>query len=272
MKKNVKAAFKILSILTLGYFLIFAKHRPVQVFMAGDSTMAEKPLTKSVTDSATGQKFEEKFLERGWGMLLPEYLDNKTVVRNFAQNGRSTRTFIEQGWWEKIITQVQPGDVVIIQFGHNDCAKDKPDRYTTPDDYRKNLIRFIDEVKAKKGYPILCTSIARRKFDASGKLVDTHGEYPPIVREVAQMKNVPMIDMQKQTTAWLEKEGVEPSKQYFHKIPADGSSKLYPKGLDDNTHLNEKGARIVAGFFAQEIKEKRVKPLAKHLKTFSNKK
>lgn len=246
--------------------LVSANRQPVQIFMAGDSTMAEKPLTKTVTDTAAGKTYEEAFKERGWGMLLPEYLTDKAVVRNYAQNGRSTRTFIEQGWWEKIITQVQPGDVVIIQFGHNDCAKDKPDRYTTPDDYRKNLVRFVDETRAKKGTPIICTSIARRKFDKEGKLMDTHGEYPVIAREVAKEKKVALIDMQQMTAQWLEKEGVENSKQFFHKIPADGSSKLFPKGLDDNTHLNEGGARIVAGFFANQIKQQKVRPVSRLLR------
>jgi len=245
--------------------LCSGKNRPIHVFMAGDSTMANKVLTKSGTDSITGQKWEEAFLERGWGMLLPECFNDKVVFENLAQNGRSTRTFIEQGWWDKIITNVQKGDYVIIQFGHNDGAKDKPDRYTTPEDYRKNLIRFVDEVKAKGGKPIICTSIMRRKFDNEGKLVDTHGVYPVISREVAAEKKIPLIDMQKLTTDWLEKVGSDISKQYFHKIPADGSSKLYPKGLDDNTHLNEKGARIVAGFFVREVKRLKLKPLSKEI-------
>lgn len=265
MTTMLKSTLKILLVLILCAGLFSAKQRPMQVFMAGDSTMAQKPLTKSVTDTLLDVTYEENFLERGWGMLLSEYLDDGAIVRNYAQNGRSTRTFIEQGWWDKIISQVQTGDAVIIQFAHNDCAINKPDRYTTPEDYRKNLIRFVDDVKAKKGKPILCTAIARRKFDKKAKLVDTHGVYPHITREVAHLNKVPMIDMQKMTTEWLEELGIEESRQYFHKIPADGSSKLFPKGLDDNTHLNEKGARIVAGFFALELQNKRINPISKHL-------
>ena len=252
--------FRILLLLMPLMLLFLAgKKQPIHIFMAGDSTMAEKALTKTVTDSVTGEKSSEIFKERGWGMLLPEYMKKNTQVLNLAQNGRSSRTFIEQGWWEKIITQLQPGDVVIIQFGHNDCAKDKPDLYTTPEDYKTNLIRFITETRAKGGFPILCTSIARRKFDNNGKIVDVHGVYPVITREVGKEMNVPIIDMYQQTIAWLENEGVEPSKRFFHKVPNDGSSKLYPKGLDDNTHLNEAGARIVAGFFVNEMKIKKVK-------------
>lgn len=262
----LKTHLKVLALLVTFLILVSAKHRPIQVFMAGDSTMAEKPMTKSNIDTLIGETIEEVFLEKGWGMLLPEYLKEKAIVRNYAKNGRSSRTFIEQGWWDTIISQIQSGDVVIIQFGHNDCAVNKPDRYTNPDEYRKNLIRFVEEVRVKKGIPVICTSIARRKFDGNDKIVNPHGEYPSIAREVAKSKKVALIDMQKITTEWLENEGVENSKQYFHKIPADGSSKLFPEGLDDNTHLNEKGARIVAGFFASEISSQKIKHFYRYIK------
>lgn len=261
--KNKNSIFFLLCIVTL---FTFGRSKPVQIFMAGDSTMAEKPLTKKVTDSVSGKEYEEAFLERGWGMLLGEYFNDDVIIRNYAQNGRSTRTFIEQGWWEKIVSQITPGDYVLIQFAHNDGAENKPDRYTPPNDYRANLIRMIDEVRAKKGNPVLCTAIMRRKFDKNGKIVDTHGVYPQITREVAKLMKVPMVDMQAMTTEWLESEGLEKSYHYFHKIPADGSSKLFPKGLDDNTHLNEPGARIVAGFFAKDIKKQKIGKLYKKLK------
>ena len=254
------------SLLILILLLISAKPRPVHIFMAGDSTMAEKALSKNVLDSVSGITYSEIFRERGWGMLLPEYLKKNVEVVNLAQNGRSTRTFIEQGWWQKIITQVEPGDVVIIQFGHNDCAKDRPDKYTSPEDYRKNLERFVNEVREKKAYPVLCTSIARRKFDKENKIVDVHGVYPVITREVGKEMNVPVIDMFASTSKWLEKTGVVASAKYFHKVPNDGKSKLYPKGLDDNTHLNEAGARIVAGLFVSEVKKGKFKPLSRLLK------
>ena len=262
MKLKKEILFIILSI-----FLLSGRTEKVRLFMAGDSTMAEKPLTKTAVDSITGEKSEETFLERGWGMLVPMYLDDdKITVENLAQNGRSTRTFIEQGWWEKITSQLHKGDIVVIQFGHNDGAQNKPDRYTSPEDYRKNLIKMVDEVRAKKATQILCTPIMRRKFDKEGKIVDTHGVYPEIVREVAQQKKVALVDMQKMTTEWLTTEGVENSKKFFHKIPADGSSKLFPKGLDDNTHLNETSAKIVAGMFIQEVKSREIKPLSKYIK------
>jgi len=261
MKRNIK--FFVL--ITICIVFIASKNRPIHIFMAGDSTMADKLFYKNITDSLTGDISQEVFLERGWGQLLPEFFSENVIVKNIAQNGRSTRRFIEEGWWDKLIQDVQKGDYVVIQFAHNDGAIDKPDRYTTPEDYRKNLIRFIDETRAKGANPIICTAVMRRKFDSAGKLIDTHGVYPVISREVAKEKKVPLIDMQKQTTEWLEQEGIAKSSQYFHKF-APGVSKLYPKGLDDNTHFNEKGARIAAGFFVEGLKTLNISGLTKELK------
>ena len=257
---------KISFLLIISFLLLAAKPKPIQIFMAGDSTMSDKPLTKTVTDSTTGATYEEAFLERGWGMLLPEYLDENVIVRNYAKNGRSTRTFIEQGWWDSIVTQLNAGDFVVIQFAHNDGAINKTDRYTSPEEYRNNLLRMISDVRSKGGKPILATSIVRRKFDKSETLVDTHGVYPTITREIANSEKLPLVDMQQLTAAWLQNEGKKKKKKYFHKIPSDGSSKLYPKGLDDNTHLNEDGARIVAGMFAKEIKRQKIKILANRIR------
>lgn len=253
------------AILLCSLLFVSSTTRPVHIFMAGDSTMADKVFYKNVTDSLTGEISQEIFLERGWGQLLPEYFNEKVIIKNMAQNGRSTKSFISEGLWDKTISDVQKGDYVIIQFGHNDSSIEKKERYSTPDQYKINMSRFVEDVKSKGGIPILCTSVVRRKFDKDGVLTDTHGVYPDIVREVAKEKKVLLVDMQKQTSDWLAAEGVEKSKQYFHKF-APGVSKLYPKGLDDNTHFNEKGARIIAGFFVEGIKSLKINPLINELK------
>jgi lysophospholipase L1-like esterase len=232
--------------------------------MAGDSTMADKPLFKQVEDSLTGKSIEEAFLERGWGQLLPEMISDKGRVLNFARNGRSTRTFVEEGLWSELYNQISPGDLVIIQFGHNDGVITKRS-YTNPAQFRLNFVAFVNEVKAKGAYPILCTPVARRRFDEKGVLQPTHGEYPDIIRSVAAQEEVPLIDMETLTSQWLQEAGVEESKQYFHKLPP-GVSKLYPKGLDDNTHFNELGAREVAQMFVNEAKKQKIKQLIHLLK------
>lgn len=257
MKKLINLKFILLFILPI--LLLSHKNYPVKVLLAGDSTMADKPLFKKVMDSVSLDSVQEVFLERGWGQLLPEFLNgNKALVVNYAKNGRSTRSFISEGLWTELMNNTQKGDFVIIQFGHNDEAITKGERYTNPDQFRLNFIAFVEDVKAKGGNPILCTPVCRRKFDNKGNLEYVHGKYPDLIREVSKMENVPLIDMEKLTYNWIQSEGVAGSKQYFHKI-ASGVSRIYPKGLDDNTHFNEKGARIVAKMFSDEVKKQQLK-------------
>src|SRR5215831_13096778 len=148
--------------------------RPPHVHMAGDSTMADKP-----TDPPNP--------EHGWGQLLPKFFKDPAMIVNLAANGRSTRSFITEGRWQKLIDAIQPGDWVIIQFAHND-EKIFP---SAQGEFQDNLRRFVGDVRAKKANPILATPCARRSFDDSGKLVETHGDYPDAVRAVAQETRTP---------------------------------------------------------------------------------
>lgn len=261
----MKTVIKYSLLIIFGVLLISSDKRPVHILMAGDSTMADKVLTKTVKDSLTGITTEVPFLERGWGQLLPEFINQKAVVKNYAKNGRSTRTFIEEGLWTDLLANTRKGDVVIIQFAHNDGALTKTERYTNPAQFRLNFIAFVAEIKAKRATPILCTPVARRKFNEKGELIPTHGEYPEIIRTVAREQRVPLVDMEKLTSEWLQNEGVEASKKYFHQF-APGVSPLYPAGLDDNTHFNEAGARIVATLFTQEVKKQKIKQLSAYFR------
>lgn len=247
--------------IVISVFLAGSASKPVKILMAGDSTMSDKPLTRTATDTVTGEKIEVSFLERGWGQLLPEFIADKGEVVNYAGNGRSTRTFIEEGRWTKLIENTDPGDFVIIQFGHNDEVPTKKS-YTVPAQFRLNFVAFVNEVRAKGAYPILCTSVARRKFDENGTLVPTHDEYPEIIRSVARQEKVPLIDLEKITSDWLQAAGMEASNDFFHKFPP-GVSMLYPNGLDDNTHFNELGARTVASLFVKEVERQKIKKLKK---------
>ena len=158
-------------ILLLMFSGIASAQGSITVYLAGDSTMAHK--------------LPEKRPETGWGEALPEFFNgNRVRFENHAQNGRSTRSFIEEKRWQAIVDKLKKGDYVFIQFGHNDESKDKGDRYTPPADYRRNLIRFVDDVREKKAIPVLLTPVMRRRFDKDGNFVDSHGEYPDIVRAI----------------------------------------------------------------------------------------
>ena len=221
------------------------------VFMIGDSTMADRP-----------KPAENPY--RGWGQLLPSFFDSTVTVRNYAVNGRSTKSFIDQGRWAAMLGQLRAGDYVIIQFGHNDEKKQDPARYTDPaTTYRQNLERFVNEARAKGATPILCTSIVRRKFGASGALVDTHGAYPQATRDVATELHVPLVDLQRNTAELVSKAGPEQSKALYVWV-APGAWAMYPKGVQDDTHLSLAGATAVARLAAIGIKATGL-PLGAHV-------
>jgi len=151
----------------------------------------------------------------------------------------------------------------MIQFGHNDEVKEKTDRYTTPDEYKNNLTKFIKETREKKAIPILLTPVSRRKFDEKGVALQTHEIYSGLVREVAEKNDVILIDMDKKSIQLFQKFGVENSNQLFLKLKP-GEHPNYPDGKDDNTHFNELGARLVAQLMLEEVKIK-IPTLAQHL-------
>lgn len=216
---------------------------PVKIFLAGDSTCAAKQ--------------ENKRPETGWGeMLGSHFKDGKVRIENRALNGRSTKSFIDEGEWKKIVDALKPGDYVFVQFGHNDQKKDSP-RYAAPDVFKANLVKFIDEVRAKKGNIVLMTPVMRRRFNDKGEFYDTHGEYPGYVRTVAHEYKVPLIDMHRKSEAVIKRYGFEDSKKLFL-ILKEGESANYPKGLDDNTHFSPLGAEEMAKEAVVGIKEEKL--------------
>jgi DNA sulfur modification protein DndE len=231
--------------LILLFFLLFPgfiqlPDKDITVYLIGDSTMADKPTADNP--------------ERGWGQMFPRFFDSSVIIENHAKNGRSTRSFLAETLWLPIVNKLKEGDYVIIQFGHNDEKKEKVDRYTSPEDYRKNLIRFVTESREKKANPILCTPIMRRRFDKDGKFYDEHGVYPDIVREVAKEFKVLLIDMHRKSEKLIIAFGPDSSKMIFLWI-APGVYKSLPDGRQDNTHFSEFGATRMAELAVEGIRE-----------------
>ncbi len=244
--------FTLLFLLIFMNIFAFAQKSPVVVYLAGDSTMA--------------QKAEDKRPETGWGEKLQQYFDaNKVKIDNRAMNGRSTKSFISENRWQQIVDNLKKGDYVFIEFGHNDEKADKPAVYAAANtDYRNNLIKFVTEVRAKKAFPILLTPVMRRKFDANGVFQDTHGEYPDAVRKVAAEMKVPLIDMHFRSEKVLKDLGAEKSRTLFLQL-AKGENVNYPNGIEDNTHFNPNGAETMAKLAVEAIKNQKIS-LRKYLK------
>lgn len=221
----------------------------ITVYLIGDSTMADKPT--------------RVWPETGWGMPFSIFFDSTVTVDNRAKNGRSTKTFISENLWQPIASSLKEGDYVFIQFGHNDEVKEKTDRYTTPEEYKKNLARFITETRARKAIPVLLTPVTRRRFDSEGKIQETHAEYSPLVREVAKQLNTPLIDLDEKSRELLQQFGEEHSKLLFLQMQP-GEHPNYPQGKDDNTHFSELGARKMAQLVLAEIRKLNI-GLAEHI-------
>lgn len=258
MRKMILAALALL-ILTASN-----TQKVTTVFIIGDSTAAKK-------DLSTGSP------ERGWGMALQCFFDEAFIrVDNHAVNGRSSKSFIDEGRWQKVLDRLQPGDYVIIQFGHND-EKPKADRHTDPGStFDYNLAKFVRETREKGGIPILMNPVVRRNFakkparndddealrsttfkDApklaeGDSLIDTHGLYRIAPRDVAQRMNCLFVDANQITHDLEQSLGAEGSKR-LHMWYKPGEHPALPDGRQDNTHYNIYGAHQVARLLAEAL-------------------
>ena len=226
-----------------------APHK-TKVYLIGDSTMANKiPAT---------------FPETGWGMPLVTFFDSTVVVDNRAQNGRSTRSFLAENRWQPVVDALQPGDYVLIQFGHNDEVPEKVNAYTPLPDFRRNLLKFIAEARGKQAVPILLTPVSRRQFDEAGHVKETHPLYSPATIAVATEAKVPLVDLDRLSRELLQQFGPESSKLLFMQL-TPGDHPNYPLGRNDNTHFNELGARKMAQLVVNELRAQHVALAEQHL-------
>lgn len=223
----------------------------ISVYLAGDSTVSN--YSSSLAPRA------------GWGQVFDEMFDKKVVVKNHASSGRSSKSFMEEGKLTVILNQIEKGDYLFIQFGHNDQKIDDTSRYTEPyTTYKTYLRQYIDGAFAKGAHPVLVTPVERRRFTEDGKAKDSLGEYPKAMKELGQELDVPVIDLTEKSKALYEKLGPEETKNVFLWLE-EGENPNYPNGVQDNTHFQERGARLIAQLVANEINESKLQFLQSHL-------
>ncbi|MDB5252893.1 MAG: rhamnogalacturonan acetylesterase [Flaviaesturariibacter sp.] len=244
MRSNNIVQKACLAIMAMMMVLSFATPpvKKTKVWLVGDSTMCEyEPQRSPLT---------------GWGMPFATFFDSSVVIDNRAKGGRSTRTFLAEGRWQPVADSASEGDWVLIQFGHNDEAKEEKykDRYTPVTDYKTNLLRFIREARARKANPVLITPVSRMRFDKQGKAMETHADYTAAMIEVAQQAGVPLIDLDQKSRRLLDEYGPAYAKLLFMQL-VPGEHPHYPEGQTDNTHFNEYGARKIAELVLSGIKE-----------------
>ncbi len=240
-----------ISAFVVGILALGGLHPKITIYTIGDSTMSHYDSTKD--------------LRVGWADGLKSYFTSDVTIENDARSGRSSKSFIDEGLWTAVINKVTPGNYMFIQFGHNDektTTSLHTDPYTT---YSANLCKFVTETRAKGGIPILFTPICRRNFGSDGILKDTHGDYPPAMRKVADSLKVLLVDMTVKTTALVQSYGPDSSKKIYNYV-AVGASPIYPSGNTDDTHINAFGAYLFAGLAVQGIREQKM-DLAAYLAT-----
>lgn len=213
----------------------------IHVWLIGDSTMCTQPRDRSPVT--------------GWGTPFEDFFDSTVTILNKARGGRSTRTFISEGRWKAVADSLEEDDYVLIQFGHNDEAKEPQyrERYTAVPDYKANLIKFINEARSKKAIPVLLTPVTRMIFDSLGNIKETHKEYSAAVWEVGKQYNVPVIDLDAKSRSLVQDFGPKWAKVLYMQVDSL-ENPHYPNGRYDNTHFNEYGARQIAELVLAEIR------------------
>src|ERR1035437_1462871 len=241
----------------INYLLLFllsftVMQAKVRIFTIGDSTMADYDTLKYSGDKE----------QRGWCQLFPKLLNDGATLTNAARNGRSSKSFYKEVW-VKLRNELQPGDFVFIQFGHNDEKQNGMDtdeddenaRGTNPwSQYQKYLKLYVAETRERGGIPVFFTPVVRRNFKdnkltqkAQHNLVENPTDsilnYVASMKNIARQLSVPLIDMTASTLKLVEAYGPDKSKK-----------ELYIN--TDDTHLKSEGAWQFAKLAAKDLKEK----------------
>ena len=209
----------------------------MRIFICGDSTAAtytpaEAPIT-------------------GWGQMLSEFVGD-IPVENRAMGGRSTKSFLSEGRLQRIETEMQAGDLLLIQFTHNDTS-DLVWRHTDPwTSFYHNLEIYVDTALLRQARPVLLTPICRRYW-RDGALIPSHGDYPDVIRMLAMQRRVPLIDMYEKSVALVRSLGDEESRKLYMYVEK-GMYPAYPDGNADDTHTQRAGAEAYARMVADELK------------------
>ncbi len=218
----------------------------VTVYLMGDSTVTDQP----------GEPWA------AWGQMLPRFFTDKVAVANYAESGESLRSSAGVGRLNKVVSVLKPGDYVFLQFGHND-QKEKGEGVGAFTTYKTELKRYVSEIRKKGATPVLVTSMNRRRFDESGKIVATLGDYPEAVRQAAKEEKVPLIDLNVMSKTLFEAMGPDGSLKAFVHYPA-GSFPGQTAELKDNTHFNPYGAYELAKCIVMGIRAE-LPALAQHI-------
>lgn len=212
------------------------------IYWAGDSTVKQNDITS--------------YPQAGIGQGFALYAKHGIFIDNRAENGRSSKSFIDEGILSAIAEDIKAGDFFFIEFGHNDEKPDEERHTEAFGSYQEYLKQYIKAARDKGAHPVLITSLYRRQFQADGKTLvpATHQNYPEAMIALAKECDVPVIDLCTLSKDLIEKNGPEISKRWFMHLPA-GVYPNHPEGKEDNSHLVYEGAVVFAGLIAAELRK-----------------
>lgn len=197
------------------------------VYLCGDST---------VTDQSAEIPYHPGACYASWGQSLPAFLSGPIAVENQAHCGLTTETFRQEGHMDIVKRFLKPGDFCLIQFGHND---QKLPHLLADREYPVNLKRYIEEVWALGGTPVLVTSLGRNIWKTDGTYHELLAEHTQAVMDTAKSTGTAVIDLHEFSVNFIKEHGLEQSCGYFHP--------------GDYTHTNEYGACLFASCIAEGL-------------------
>lgn len=217
-----------------------------------------------IAGDSTAQDYKaDRYPQSGWGTMLRCAVADNVTIDNRAIGGRSTNSFIREGRLDTIAADLKKGDTLLIQFGHNDASVDKPERYTTIPQYEANLRRFLAAAKKAGAKAVIITPVARRDFK-DGVEQPGFPAYADAARRVARATHTPLIDLGASSQALVQAAGPDSAKSYYLHYDASAKMPGFPKGIADDTHFSELGARRIADLVAIGLKDTRL-PVAKYV-------
>lgn len=226
-----------------------APNQPMRIVIAGDSTAKDYNA--------------KQYPLSGWGTMLRCAVGPEVTIDDRAQGGRSTKSFIAEGRLDAIARTLKPGDTLLIQFGHNDADRAKPERYTPIPDYETNLKHFIAVARMAHAQPVIITPVTRRAFK-DGHVVRSFPTYTDAAKRVAEETKVPLINLTALSERWIDALGLDGSKRYYLHYAKGEGLPGYKDAVDDDTHFSELGARRIADLVADGLARTRL-PIASHV-------
>lgn len=209
-----------------------------KIYWAGDSTVAKNTC--------------ETWPQTGIGQEFHRFLRANVQVENFALNGRSTKSFIDEGRLDAIAAEIRPGDFLFIQFGHNDEKPHDAARYADPETgYPENLGKFVAVAREKGATPVIITPLTRYHYKAPGILYK-HDRWAEAARRTGEKLGVAVVDLTARSEELVDKLGEYAQTTYYMNVPA-GIYGHFPRGQKDNSHLQPAGAVVFGSLIAREL-------------------